>query len=68
MHITYNMILILQIYLALTAVHAVISVFVIMGIDLDGVEDFYDWVAYNVLWPLRLVKAILKCIANIWYN
>lgn len=54
--------------------YGIISVIVAIGTAImanddeqpSGIENIWDWAVYSILWPVQLVKALLKFFINLF--
>lgn len=55
--------LVLSIYLFISAVTLVVTFFgIITGLEIEEIDNFWDWVAYSLIWIKFPIKSILKLI------
>lgn len=34
--------------------------------DIDGVDNYWDWIIYSLFWIIQPIKAIVKLFRNLW--
>lgn len=56
----------ITIYLVIASGSAGVTALCLLETDIDGIDNFWDWVIYNLLWIVQPIKALIKFITRIW--
>lgn len=57
--------IIIYIYLIISGIHAFVTFLYLLDKEIKGVDNFWDWVIYNIFWIVQPIKAIIKFFKNI---
>jgi hypothetical protein len=56
---------ILYIYLSVAGIHLFATGLCLLEEGIEGIDNFWDWVIYNVFWIIHPIRALIKFIKNI---
>lgn len=55
----------LEIYFIIAFISAIVTTILIcIEIKIEGIDNVWDWIIYNLFWIVHLIKAAVKFIIN----
>lgn len=60
-----NIELILLFYPIIAVISAICTALFMWDYEIKGIDNFWDWIRYNIFWIIKPIKAIIKFFRNI---